>query len=65
MQVRRGDTESKEDLIFPPLKLAETALEETKEFKEHLPLVHVLCNPGLRQRHWDKVKHDVNAYDSG
>ena len=22
--------------------------------QEVLPIVHVLCNPGLRQRHWDK-----------
>ena len=35
--------------------MTQTALEETKDFKEHLPLVHILCNPGLRQRHWDKV----------
>ena len=40
--------------------MAQTALEETKDFKEHLPLIHILCNPGLRQRHWDKVCTSVN-----
>ena len=23
--------------------------------QEYLPVVHVLCNPGLRQRHWEKI----------
>ena len=29
---------------FPPSSL-----------QEHLPVVHILCNPGLRQRHWEKM----------
>ena len=23
--------------------------------QEYLPVIHILCNPGLRQRHWDKL----------
>ena len=23
--------------------------------QQYLPVVHILCNPGLRQRHWDKM----------
>ena len=27
--------------------------------QENLPIVHILCNPGLRQRHWDKMNKIV------
>ena len=23
--------------------------------QENLPIVHILCNPGLRQRHWEQM----------
>ena len=23
--------------------------------QDYLPVIHILCNPGLRQRHWDKI----------
>lgn len=41
------------------------------EFKEHLPLLSALFNPGLRDRHWEKMTeiagqdlrpNDVNIY---
>lgn len=27
--------------------------------QEYLPVIHTLCNPGLRQRHWDKMNEIV------
>ena len=56
--VRRGDTsaaanESEEE--FGPLKLSQTIQEQIKTFKECLPVIHILCNPGLRARHWEKM----------
>lgn len=24
-------------------------------FKEHLPVISILCNPGIRDRHWEKM----------
>ena len=37
------------------LKMAQTTEEQIKEFKDFLPIIEVLCNPGLRLRHWQKV----------
>ena len=27
--------------------------------QEYLPVVDILCNPGLRQRHWDKMNEII------
>ena len=35
-----------------PLCISALALGQIQNFKEHLPLVSVLCNKGLRMRHW-------------
>lgn len=38
-----------------PLRVCALALSQIKGFKEHLPLVSVLCNKGLRPRHWQNL----------
>ncbi|GIY29723.1 dynein heavy chain 7, axonemal, partial [Caerostris darwini] len=30
-----------------------------EKFKEYIPLVQTLCNPGLRDRHWDQISEIV------
>ena len=30
-----------------------------EEFKAHLPLIHAMLNPGMRERHWRKVKDEA------
>ncbi|XP_071374585.1 dynein axonemal heavy chain 12 [Centroberyx affinis] len=37
-------------------------MEQIKEFKEHIPMVSILCNPGIRARHWDQMS-EIVEYD--
>ncbi|KAM4561096.1 dynein axonemal heavy chain 7 [Fundulus diaphanus] len=37
------------------LKIARTIKAKVEGFKKHIPMVQVLCNPGLRTRHWDAM----------
>ncbi|XP_019944293.2 dynein axonemal heavy chain 12 [Paralichthys olivaceus] len=46
----------------PNMLLCSTVMEQIKEFKEHIPVVSILCNPGVRARHWDQMSHIV-GYD--
>ncbi|XP_030623788.1 dynein heavy chain 12, axonemal [Chanos chanos] len=37
-------------------------IEQVKEFKEHVPLVSILCTPGIRTRHWKQMS-EIVGYD--
>ena len=37
------------------LKLAQAMKNEVGNFKPHVPLVMIMCNKGLRDRHWDQI----------
>ncbi|CAI8001099.1 Dynein heavy chain 7, axonemal, partial [Geodia barretti] len=54
-----GGRRAEEGDDFPPLKMARTAHEQVKTFKDYLPVVHILCNPGLRLRHWEKMSEAI------
>lgn len=40
-------------------KLVEVVKSIIEEFKEHMPIVLTLGNPGMKQRHWDQVSEIV------
>ncbi|XP_065834129.1 dynein axonemal heavy chain 7-like [Oscarella lobularis] len=42
-----------------PKQMAEKTKRKVEDFKEHLPLVAALCNPGLRDRHWEQLSAEV------
>lgn len=37
------------------LKLAQAMKNDVGNFKPHVPLVMIMCNKGLRDRHWDQI----------
>ena len=45
-------------------RIAETIKSKIEKFRVHLPVLHTLCNPGLRERHW-KLIEAANAMHSG
>lgn len=38
-----------------PLNVAMEAKQKIEGFKTHLPLIHAICNKGLKGRHWDEM----------
>ncbi|XJO76015.1 hypothetical protein BDV3_006595 [Batrachochytrium dendrobatidis] len=42
------------------LAVAGQIKEEVEEFKPYLPLIQALRNPGMRDRHWDRLSEELN-----
>eukprot|EP00049_Salpingoeca_infusionum_P016530 m.339145 g.339145 ORF g.339145 m.339145 type:complete len:4022 (-) comp16092_c0_seq1:259-12324(-) len=42
-----------------PRNIAATTKERVDVFKENVPLIQAICNPGLRERHWDQINELV------
>ncbi|CAH8446322.1 unnamed protein product [Heterobilharzia americana] len=47
------------DTLPAPRKIATKVRGKIEEFKEHLPLIRTLFNPGLRERHWAQISEIV------
>lgn len=43
-----------------PVFVAKKIKKDADAFKQHLPLIHALCNPGLRPRHWEEISEVVH-----
>ncbi|XP_053325574.1 dynein axonemal heavy chain 12 [Spea bombifrons] len=44
------------------VQMCSVVMEQIKTFKEYIPLVSILCNPGIRPRHWSQISQIV-SYD--
>lgn len=38
-----------------PQRIANNVKGRIEKFKQHMPVLGTICNPGIRERHWDKV----------
>uniref|UniRef100_A0A8C9Y7R2 Dynein axonemal heavy chain 12 n=1 Tax=Sander lucioperca TaxID=283035 RepID=A0A8C9Y7R2_SANLU len=59
---RQPSEDDPEKLESPTVLLCSTVMEQIKEFKDHIPVVSILCNPGIRARHWNQMS-DIVGYD--
>jgi dynein heavy chain len=39
-----------------PRRVADTVKNKVDKFKQHLPILNTICNPGIRDRHWEMVR---------
>ncbi|RVE70747.1 hypothetical protein OJAV_G00066880 [Oryzias javanicus] len=46
----------------PTVNLCSIVIEQIKKFKDYIPVVSILCNPGIRSRHWEKMSQ-IAGYD--
>lgn len=44
-----------------PKQIADIVKDQIEKFKVHLPLVSILCNPGMRERHWISVSKAIGV----
>ncbi|KXS15928.1 hypothetical protein M427DRAFT_111568 [Gonapodya prolifera JEL478] len=42
-----------------PYEIAQVTKEQIESFKVNIPLISVICNPGMRPRHWDQISEIV------
>ncbi|XP_069036810.1 dynein axonemal heavy chain 3 isoform X1 [Lepisosteus oculatus] len=38
-----------------PRRVADSLKIKIDKFKQHLPIVSTICNPGIKERHWEKI----------
>ncbi|KAK9406180.1 hypothetical protein NXF25_004954 [Crotalus adamanteus] len=46
----------------PTISMCNAVMQQIKDFKENIPLVTILCNPGIKARHWNQMS-EIVGYD--
>ena len=54
--------DSNPENLPPPLKICALTIMMIGSFQSHIPIIMCLCNPGIRQRHWNKMS-EVIGFD--
>jgi dynein heavy chain len=49
-----------DDTSVVPKQIAMQVKEKIAEFTTNLPMIRILCNPGMRERHWVKMNQIAN-----
>eukprot|EP00118_Oscarella_pearsei_P019988 m.215265 g.215265 ORF g.215265 m.215265 type:complete len:3605 (+) comp39831_c0_seq13:113-10927(+) len=60
--VRRSDAQAGHDdeaEEIAALRICSEIQSQIKGFKEYLPVISTLCNPGIRARHWQKMSETI------
>ncbi|XP_064624417.1 dynein axonemal heavy chain 3-like [Lineus longissimus] len=42
-----------------PRRIADSVKGKIDKFKQHMPVLNCICNPGIRDRHWDRMSDAV------
>ena len=58
----KGKTAKKGAPVNILVKLTSGTMDDIKEFKNHVPMIATLCNPGIRERHWKQMS-DICGFD--
>lgn len=58
----KGKTAKKGAPVNILVKLTSSTMDDIKEFKNHVPMIATLCNPGIRERHWKQMS-DICGFD--
>ncbi|XP_050526602.1 dynein axonemal heavy chain 12 isoform X2 [Daktulosphaira vitifoliae] len=45
-----------------PLKIVFQTVNSMKEFKQYLPIIGIMCNPALKERHWQEMS-EIMGFD--
>uniref|UniRef100_A0A671XYF8 Dynein axonemal heavy chain 7 n=1 Tax=Sparus aurata TaxID=8175 RepID=A0A671XYF8_SPAAU len=43
-----------------PYRVAKSFKSKIDQFKQHLPILTTICNPGIKDRHWEEISSIVN-----
>ncbi|XP_075305326.1 dynein axonemal heavy chain 3 [Odontesthes bonariensis] len=46
--------------LYGPCRVAKGFKSKIDQFKQHLPILITICNPGIKDRHWEKISSIVN-----